>query len=372
MSIDFTPIVDLTLSDVDADTLVAQAVLDGLVKWPEWIPREGNTEMVLMELLAVETAETVFALNRLPAKVLEGMIRLFGIEKSLGVKATARIQITAFDLLGHLLPVGSRVQVGGIDFVTTATLTVAVGSNIGLADVEALTLGVSANQIPAGALVTLVDPVSWYQAGVSTVVSAGGREPETDAEYLLRASQRLGRVTDSLVIADHFTRYAVEQTYVGRATTIDLYDPAVGPIPGVNLGHVTVAVCTTAGTPISVANKASLSADLDARSHAGLSIHVIDATPVPITVTAVVRREPSTSASVVLSNVNAALTAFLSPSTWKWGRSVQPSEIVAVIESAAGVDFLVGALGSPLGASFLYGWQLATVGALNITIAEPV
>ena len=372
--VDWTPIVDLSLSDVDADVLVANAVLRGVDVWPEWVPREGNTEVVLLELLAAITAEDVYALNRIPGTVTEGVLRLFGVERNLGTPTAATVTVNAFDTAGHVLPAGTLMRVGqSLDVATTAVLVIAPGSSSTTVAVTAVETGTAGNAIPVGTVVDLVDPASWFLSAYTATVTGGGTDAETDASYLARSGQRLRRVTDSLVLPDHFTAYALENPAVGRATTIAAYDAAnSGIIPGANLGYVTVAVATATGGPVSVTVKAQLAADMAARSLAGLKVGVIDAGLVPIAVTATVRRTPSAAQATVAAAIDTALRSFLSAATWPWNRSLQPNDIIAVLEGVPGVDYVEGALVDPVGPSYLQPWQLVTAGTLTITVAAPL
>jgi hypothetical protein len=366
---DLAPILDVTLDDVDADALVAQAVLTAVTRWPEWVPREGNTEMVLLELLATETAETVFALNRVPFTVLEGIVALLGIAAHQGTQASCEVTVTAFDTTGYTLPAGTRFRVGEVDFLSVTTLTIPGGSVSGSCTVQAVEVGVTANLIPAGTAVSLVDTASWFVGAVSTTTSSGGTNPETSAEYVLRASQRLRRVTDSLVIADHFTAFALENPAVGRANTIDLYDADSGlGVVGSDLGHVTVALANSTGGQVTPTVIESMKVDIAARAHAGLSIHVVNVNQITVPVTVTVKRKSTFTAPAVTANVEAALQTFLDPAVWEWGRAVQLSDLIAVIDNAAGVDYVVGALAAPLVMVPVNEWELAVCGTVTVTV----
>lgn len=368
MSVDFAAQVNLTLTDINPDVLVAQAVTDAVTKWPLWIPREGNTEMVLLELLAVEIAEAAYALNRLPALVLEGLMSLYGVTKSAGTKAGCNVTFTASDTLGHTLPIGTRVRVADRDAVTTSVLTIPAASSTGTAAVEMVTATAAANLIPTGTVVVAVDPVSWLQSAVTASVTAGGTEPETDATYLVRAAQVLQRVSTSLVTAAQFTAHALGTSGIGRATTIDLYNPVASfSGPGSDLGYVAVAVTDPNGNVLTAPVKAALQADMQARCHAGLQVTVMDGAKQTIPVTVTVKRFLTHTAAQVQANVTAALQAFLNPAVWTWGRAVQPSDLYAVIDSAAGVDY-VQTLTAPAGPIFLQPWMLAAAGAITVTV----
>src|SRR3954451_10720454 len=100
----------LILLDKAPSDLVARALTDAAVKLPGWTPREGNTEMALLEVMALTVSEDIFAINPLPDAVLDVLIRLFGIPRILGTPATGTATFTLSDNLGHTIPAGTRVR----------------------------------------------------------------------------------------------------------------------------------------------------------------------------------------------------------------------------------------------------------------------
>jgi hypothetical protein len=163
----------LTLYDVDPRALVDRAVTDGLVKFPGWTPREGNTELALIELLGLEVAEAVFAINRLPDAVVEVLMRLFGITRNLGAPAAATATFTLSDALGHVIPAGTRVRLElaagqAVDFTTDVALVVAGGAVAGTVAITAVTSTADANGTGPGVSLALVDAVPY----IETVVTA--------------------------------------------------------------------------------------------------------------------------------------------------------------------------------------------------------
>src|SRR4051794_20833934 len=106
---DVTDLVELTLYDKGPFDLVDRALADAAPKLPGWVPREGNTELVLLEAMALPVAELIYAVNRLPGAVLDVLLRLYGITRNLGAPAAATVRFTLADALGHNLPAGTRV-----------------------------------------------------------------------------------------------------------------------------------------------------------------------------------------------------------------------------------------------------------------------
>lgn len=158
---------DLSLYDADEQELVDRALLDAAIKLPEWQPREGNTEVVLIEALALVVAELVYAINRAPVTALEGLLALYGFPRDPGTPPTASAQFTLADMLGHTIPAGTTVRVvvastgEEVDFTTNVDLVIPAASNTGVVAITGEENTVSANGTAAGAAVA---------AGVKTEV----------------------------------------------------------------------------------------------------------------------------------------------------------------------------------------------------------
>lgn len=253
---DVRPYVDLTLFDRSAQQIFATALADALVKLPGWVPREGNTEVVLLEAFALEVSELVFAVNRSPGAIMEVLLRLFGLTPSAGSPATADVTFTLSDALGHEIPAGTRLRLvppngtEAVDFVTVAVLNVTSGQTTGTVGVVATEVGKRAHSGTVGQSLQILDAVVFVDAANLATAPAGGEEPESTIAFLDRGVQRLSRLVTTLVLPEHFTAAALEEESVERAFTIDNYDPGQAGSPGDHGGHVTVAVATTGGAAL--------------------------------------------------------------------------------------------------------------------------
>lgn len=375
VSPDLPGYVDLSMYDADERDLVDRALADAAVKMPEWVPREGNTEVVLIESMALMVAELVYAINRLPETVMAGLLGLYGLDRDAGASTTGKVTFTLADALGHLIPAGTRVRatvaVTGetVDLLTDEPLEVLAAETAGTVGVTAVERGEAANGLPAGHRLDLIDAVPYVErVEVAAGGLAGGRDPETDAAYFDRGSALLSRLVSTLVLADHFTAAALEQAGVGRARTVDLYDPAAGTGgPGDHAGHVTVAVADLDGAPLSTSAKADVEAVLESRAVAGLNVHVVDptTTTVPVTVTVT---STSVDDAAVIADVQAAVADYLDPATWPWSGTVWRNELIALVDRVAGVGRVV-TLAEPAADVVLAGVApLAQAGAVTVTV----
>lgn len=375
---DVSPYLDLALDDRDAGSLLDEALDLAGTLLPDWSPREGQTESLLLELLALQASEVIFALNRIPASVVEVLIKVFGVQRDDGAAATTTLQFTVNDLLGHVIPAGTRVSldlgeaVAPVLFATDVALAIPAGQTTGQVSATANQAGSGPNGAAAGVPVALVDAVAAVNAVATAAPVGGGRDLEPDATYFARALLAFTRLTSTLLRAADFEAYALAQPYVFRAKAIDLYNPTSGNAPGADVGHITVAVIGATGVPVSGANKAALAAAMLVGCSAGLTVHIIDATITAVAVTATVRRFAAYTAAAVTAAVTADLQAYLSPDTWEWSGTVRYNELIALLDRSAGVDFVVS-ITVPAGDVQLLGYAtLVTAGAIALTVQDPV
>jgi uncharacterized phage protein gp47/JayE len=364
---------ELTLYDRQPSELVDRAVSDAVVKLPAWQPRDGNTEMVMIEALALVVAELAYAINRVPGAVMDVLLRLYEIERGLGSPATATVTFELANTLGHTIPAGTtvRLDLGGgetLDFTTDAEVLVAVGvASVDVA-VTAVSNTADANGTAAGTVLDMVSAVPFVNRALLATAVAAGADPETEESWRNRGIQRFSRLVSTLVKPAHFTADALEFEQVFRATTLDQYDPGQVGSPGDHAGHVTVAVLGSGGALVSAADKTMIEADLDAKAQANLAVHVADPTITDVDVSVTVKALPGYTVAQVQEAVGAALGSYLAPDTWAWGTTVRRNELIALIDQAAGVDY-VDTLTTPAGDVALAGHApLARLGAATVTV----
>lgn len=371
---DLPPYVDLAPYDVDPQDLLDRAIEVAQVTIPDWEPREGNVEVVLLEAQSAVTAESVYAINRLPAAIMESLLRLYGITPDEGAAPTVTVRFTLGDALGHDVPAGTRVALPaggeGLDdlvFATDVALAIPPGSATGVVAATGAVASGIVNNTPPGTVLQVLDAVVFVDRAVTETAVVGGRSPETPDVYLDRASARLRRLVETLVLPEHFTARALEDPRVGRAFTIDNHDPGTAGV-GDDPGHVTVAVLGADGAMLAAGVRGELAAAMDAQSSANLVVHVIDPTVTPVPVTATVKILPGWAGPDVDARATAAVADYLSPLTWSWAGTVRRFELIALLSNVPGVDFVVS-LNAPAADVALAGAApLASAGAIDVTV----
>lgn len=346
---DLSSYIDLTLVDLDSQDLFDAALLLARTTFPEWQPREGNIEVVLMEVLAEMVNETVFAINRLPGAMTEVFLSMYGIERDAGLPPVVELKFFMNGIAGYTIPAGASVSIGTdpelepVIFETDSELVIPPGDNTGVVSATATTNTAEVNGVAADTLVETNEMLIYVDYIKTNNVVSGGRDEEDDDSYLSRGVQRFQRLTDTLMLPKHFTAAALEQEFVEMATTLDNYNPSGdgdnnGPV-GNDVGHVTVAVYGD-GENVSTLNKAILQDYFDTNSLAALTVHIINPTITSIPVTATVVFEDAVDIIEVTGAINDALTEYLKPVNWNWSSLVRRNSLISIITNVPGVDFV--------------------------------
>ncbi len=359
VSPDWSSYVDLTIYDKTTTSILNESIAAAKLVIPEYVPEAGQTEVMLLEAMAYQTAKLVAAANRLPGATVETLLKLFGVTRSNGVKATATITVTAKDTAGYTIAVGTKFAnfaSGGSTYVYAldADLTIANGSSTATGAVTANAVGTAFNSPSNGDSLQILTTAPYVSSTVFASKPANGAAAETDATYFARATNLLQSYSSALtttaqmethVLANYGAAYRCKahdkRRTRDRDTTSSTYTT--------HEGYVLVAVASeningfsNAATdlPLSSAAIATIDTDLEDRTPAGLKVEVINAEISTITVTATVAKIASYASSTVMTSVTAALDNYLDPDKWAWSQSVRVNEIISLLDQVDGVDYV--------------------------------
>lgn len=345
--VDLGAYVDLRIFDVpDQDLISAMIAYYGIVN-PGWVPREGNTEVLLMEAIALAIAENVATINRLPGAVVEAVLHLAGVDKDFGAPATVTATINIADGLGYTIPTGTRfylpLATGTVVFLAQAPDTqIAPGATTATVSLISQINTAAANGVMSGTRLVLADQLSMVQTVLLASTVAGGRDPETDAAWRDRGVARLKRLSDALVVPAQFNAFIDEDVRVGRVMTVDLWDGSVGSpgAVGSNPGHITSCVLDPTGLALTTPVLTDLQAQAQAKAAAMLAVHVVNATLDTIAVVASIRTAAGFTSATVIAAVIATVRNYINPLTWTAGAPLRHNEFVSVIDQVPGVDYV--------------------------------
>jgi len=362
---------DSTYLGVSVDDRDPQAIFDSMLalaesRLPQFEPRNGSLEVVLMEACAVGMADLIYAANRTLGALVEGLISLYGVTRDEGTPATGTVRLTLTGSPTTTIEEGTLFRIEDADSMLVATESVEVTG--GTLDVAVATTdtGGYLNSIVAG---TACDPVVSVPHLANCVLHTdlnGGADAEDDLAFLTRAATRFARVTSSLVVPDHFTAYALEQPYVKRAVAVDQYDHDGGNDPGDDDGFLTVYVYGS-GAAISTDEKNELEAAMQAQCASILTMTVEHATPVSVNVTAAVTKAAGYDTGELETAIEEALESVWSWQTSGFGADVEPIDVQTVIENVPGVDS-VTSLTLPSTTAAVAFDEFAVIGTVALTI----
>lgn len=341
--------VDVTQLDItDPSDLVDLGLARAADVLPSWVPREGHPAVALTESFAVIVAALATRLEQVVPDVTAQLLAMEGFPRDAGTPAVVAVEITATDILGHVIPAGTRVMLGdsSVDNPVTGTLdddvTIAVDETTGTGTVTADTAG-TVDGLSTSTPVLLVDVVSYVDTIAITAVTSAGGDPETDAEFLDRGSAYQASLSQVLTLPTQFSARAMTDIRVGRALAVQRWD-GTGATPGTVAGAITILVLSTAGVALSGPVMTEIDTALSARATPDLTVTVAAPVVTEVDVTVEVTLLPGHVEATVLAAVEAAITAYLSPiptastSGWPWGEAVRLTRLLQVIETTTGVD----------------------------------
>jgi hypothetical protein len=319
---------------------------------PGYVPAEGNLDALIVEGVAAKVAEAMATAGG----VTTDIFRYFG-QSLVGLPpidaAPAHMATTwaVNDTLGYVIPAGTVVShaVTGDRrqlFFTPTPVAIPPGNSTVTVDLVAVESGTDGNGLPPASLVLAV-PLSFVSSVVSTSTTSGGADAEDTDAYLNRLSDELRLLSPRPILAADFSTLARRVPGVARALAIDGLDPVANTLG--NERMVAVAVVDVAGAALSADVKAQVRSLLQARREVNFVVSVIDPTFTAISVAYVGQVLPGANTSTVTNDINAAVAAYLDPSTWaadsspvEWRpkSTVRLFEVAALINSVVGFDFL--------------------------------
>ena len=372
---DLSQYVDLRIYDRDPTDILQAAIADLQSRMPEWVPRDDNTEVMLLQALAVEVSDAVFAINRLPNSIMTALLRLYGIERDAGAYASTAVEIEVQNSMGYTIPANTRLLLpqqqgfGSLVFETTNTLVIPEGYTKGIVPVEATMVTDTANGVPSGTRFEVLDNAYFINAVVNTFEISGGRLAESDKEWFDRGVQRFGRLTDTLVVPRHFELAALERPEVARARALDNFNADLGTgVPGDHPGHLTLALYGDSAA-MSAAEKLAVIDSFTERKYAALILHTVDPVITTVDVNMIVKPNKGYANARVVDAVTEAMRNWLNTDNWDWKGTVYTNEIIGLVSELPEVDY-VTQLVLPATNVFLNGAApLANLGTISVQLS---
>lgn len=357
MPIDFSRYVNLTPFDASPTSIYLDAIEYGRVALPEFQMRQGTPEDALLQAISYISSLNVSAINRLPDRLMAGLLGMMGVEINDGDQAVIDVEFTAIDYDGTTIPEATLLRYDfevlgdqfSIYFQTTEEGIVDPVTYTGTEPLPTVVVEarcVDVGQIlpvGAGLELSIESPTSNILSATIDAVVSLGQNPETTLEYLGRASDYLASLSSAFAKASQIDGhvYATFTDTVSKAKAYDLTDPGGDLLwdDPVEQGFVTVFVY---GKNAYLTNdqKIDILVSIQDRTIAGLEVGVIDANIVDISADISVIYSSEYDSDKVEYNIQSVVASNFSPNGYKFSDKIRRSEFIAVISSVPGVMYV--------------------------------
>jgi len=355
MTIDFSRYVSLVPFDSSPTSIYLDAIDYARIALPEFQPRQGTPEDAILQAVSYITGLNVAAINRLPDRLMAGVVGMMGIVLDDGSKTVADIKFTATTTDGATIPQGTVVRYDyeflgerdAIYFETTEELIIAgvdIEDPLPFDTVEAQSLQIGQTiPLAVGTILEIETPTTDILEAEFAAVVSYGTEPETESEYLTRAINHLASLSTSIAKASQVDSFIASGygNIVSRSKTYDLTDPD-GDLElsdPEEVGYVTIFVYGI-GDVVTPEQKTDLLIDIQERTVAGLEVGINNVNLVALDVTASIAYSTEYESAVIANNIKSALSSYFSPENYRFSEGIKLSEFYGVMSGVAGIVYI--------------------------------
>lgn len=357
MPIDFSEYVYLVPFDVSPTDVYLDSIEYAKIALPEFQPRQGTPEDAILQAVSYISALNISAINRLPDRLMAGLVAMMGVEINDGAQAVIDVKFTCIDYDGTIVPQGTIVRYDyeflgeqkSVYFETTeegtiASLVYTGTESLPTVTVEARAIDVGATlPIPVGTDLEIDTPTSSIIGATVDAFASNGTSPETTEQFLNRAVQFLGSLSSSFARASQIDGYVLS-TFVSVVSRCKAYD-LTNSVSGLEWadadepGYVTVFVHGI-NTTLTIDQKSDILIDIQNKTVAGLELEVRDANIVTLIVSIQVAYSSFYESTVVQENVETVLTNYFSPINYRFTDGIKLSEFYSIASSIPGVLYV--------------------------------
>lgn len=240
MPADFSQYVDLRVFDAEPADIYLDAIELARLTLPEFNLRVGTPEDAIFQAAAYISSLNISSINRLPDRLMEGIVRLLGLARQDAVAAEVDVTITLDTYLGGTVPAGTIFSYETLfedevqEFVFQTVQTISM-DEIEEPDEETPlpSASVSAVCLTPGVIPPITTPGTSLKvlSSGTNILSvetfdnfANGINAESDSDYLSRATTYLRSLTSALNKSSQLDAYVLTNYpgIVGRVKTYDL------------------------------------------------------------------------------------------------------------------------------------------------------
>lgn len=240
MPADFSEYVDLSVFDKEPGDIYRDAIELARLSMPDFTLRIGTPEDAIFQAAAYVSALNINAINRLPDRLMAGLVSMLGYQRQEAVAAEVNVVITLGSYDGGVVPAGTTFVYNSVfedeiqqyAFQTTSAVTIPETDLEVSTDYPSETVTVTCLEpgiIPPLTTGTELSVLSSGTDIISVVVDdpsgfANGINADVDEEYLSKAVTYLRSLTSALVRPSQVDAYLLTNypALVRRAKTYDL------------------------------------------------------------------------------------------------------------------------------------------------------
>lgn len=237
MPADFSEYVDLAIFDKEPGDIYRDAIELARLSLPDFNLRVGTPEDAIFQAAAYVSALNINAINRLPDRLMAGIVSMLGYQRQEAIPAEVDVEITVGSYDGGTIPVGTvfvydsifEDEVQQYAFQLTSSLTIpATNENTYPSEIATIT-AIEAGVMPPLTAGIELSAISSGTDIISVVVAsnanfANGLNADMDNEYLSKATTYLRSLASALVRPSQVDAYLLTNYpgIISRAKTFDL------------------------------------------------------------------------------------------------------------------------------------------------------
>lgn len=239
MPADFSNYIDLSLFDLEPGDIYRDSLELARLSLPQFELRTGTPEDAIFQAMAYVSALNISAINRLPNRLMSGLVSILGFTRQEGIAAEVDVLFTLNTYDGGIIPAGTVVSYSAffenelqefafqtLEAVDIEPTNLAVTSNYPTAVItcSCLTLGII-SPLSANAVLDVVSAgTNIYSAAVASPSNfANGINADTDTEYLSAASTYLRSLSSVINKSGQLDAFILS-TYPGVIGRVKSYD----------------------------------------------------------------------------------------------------------------------------------------------------
>lgn len=356
MPADFSPYVDLVPYDQSPTDIYLAAIEFARLTLPQFELRQGTPDDAMIQAFSMMSALNVGAINRLPPRLMEGIIRMMGVQRDEGRRATVTALASISTYNGLTIPSNTvfiyKTQIDGVDsefsFQTISDTTFASGDPEtdpypeATLYLESTYVGVHP-PIPDGAELIMQTIIPDIVAVYANDDFNNGATAEDDYTYLSRAREYLSSISGATATASQIRSSVLSN--ISTVSKLKVYDLTDGDgtlniSDPIDPGKVAIFVWGF-DRQLTSSELYDVLVYVSDKSTAGLTFTVANFTPIEFGVTVNYAIDIAYNSLEMADLVKTAIVDIMSPGGFDTSiEAIKMNEIASVVRGIEGVRYV--------------------------------